>query len=104
MAMKKQPTPHEGAGHSGQHDGHGEPGRHTKHYDGGEKPTSTPVAGHTTGGGVKFGMADHHFTSGEGTPHKFAPMGGSADSFCHSSKSGQLRVSGKAGAHQIGKR
>ena len=69
-----------------------------------ETAKSTPVAGHTTGGGVKFGMADHHFTSGEGTPHKFAPMGGSADSFCHSSKSGQLRVSGKAGAHQIGKR
>ena len=90
-------------------------------FDGhGETAKSTPVAGHTTGGGASYGLAEHHQRAGEaggykfssGHPqqhfhaehHKTGSHGGGADSFCGTKKSGQLCVSGVKGAHQIGKR
>ncbi len=115
MAMKDQPTPREGAGHEAQSGGH------SRKFGSGQSPISSPVAGHTTGGGVSYGLAEHHQRAGEGGPHKFddgSPQRhfyaehhkatphalGTPHMFCGTSKSGQLRVSGVKGAHRIGKK
>ena len=90
-------------------------------FDGhGETASSTPVAGHQTGGGVSYGMAEHHQKAGEDVAHTFPakqPEGhhlaehhkghhtvGPADGINGTKKSGQLRMSGVKGAHRIGQR
>lgn len=83
---------------------------------------TTPVAGQQSGGGAGVGLADHHVRSGDGTPHKFdkgtpsthhmaehhrgsgAGVGREAHAFSGTQKAGLHRVSGKSGAHQLGKK
>ena len=113
MAMKKQKSPHEGAGHKMQSSGHG------GNWDGGETPTSTPVAGAKTGGGVSYGLAEHNMKSGQDKDtntfhseklghfmadhHKGSIQNGAAQRFSHTQNKGPyLRVSGHSGAHQLG--
>jgi hypothetical protein len=85
-----------------------------------ETSKSTPVAGHTTGGGVSFGQAEHHMKSGEGKDmvghtaqqtghggkkaehHRNTTFGGETHRFRGTHGGSVLRHSGHSGAHQIG--
>ena len=86
-----------------------------------ETEKSIPVAGHTTGGGSSYGMAEHHQRAGEDKAHTFEAHQPSshhmatehhkghhgpreAHAFAGTKKSGHHRVSGHSGAHMIGKR
>ena len=77
MALPKPPTPKPGAGHTGQPSGHGMKGK------------------------ISPGPASKLFNP---APTDNAMRLGSADRFCGTKNAGKLRVSGGAGAHQVGKR
>jgi len=72
--------------------------------DGKARNSEEKLINHTSSTGTRVGHGEHHRIAGERTAHKFPASGKAADSFCGTSKSGQLRVSGKSGAHQIGKK
>ena len=92
------------------------PGSH-----GTETAHSTPVAGHSTGGGVSFGHAEHHQRAGEDNPHivghakqpggksigaaehhRGSTFGGETHRFRGTHGGSVLRHSGDSSAHQIG--
>jgi len=65
---------------------------------------SSPVSGHGTGGGVKFGMADHHRANMGGDGHRVGlPCATGADCFSGTKKQGDFRVN-PGGGHFVGKK
>jgi Family of unknown function (DUF6496) len=122
MPMKSQPKPKEGAGHARQpkssrgavKTGVAAPHRVAvpelmAHGEGHSEGKNTqPVAGHQAST-PNFGLAEHHrveYDAGRQAHQYRPPQAQNAHGYGHSvaHRSGQLRLSGKEGAHRVGHR